>query len=75
MPPRRRYVAITHEGITQVHAYGGDPAALCGLAGDGDEDGGTVVDLPPHPKIDCVDCQQIWRAWKRFTQRDFTPGA
>jgi hypothetical protein len=68
---RPRYVAIEHEGVVEVHAYNIDPAALCGLAGDGEFYGGTVVELPPRARITCDDCLKLWRAWQCFTARDF----
>ncbi|MBP9863801.1 MAG: hypothetical protein KBD62_38005 [Kofleriaceae bacterium] len=71
MGDRPRYVAILHDGVVEVHAYAVDPSALCGLAGDGDDDGGTVVELPERARITCQDCLHLWRSWQRFTKRDF----
>ena len=71
-PPKRpRYIAIEHEGTAEVHAYGGDPSALCGLDGN-DPPATREVPLPPRPRIDCPQCLTLWRAWNRFKQRDFS---
>jgi hypothetical protein len=72
----RRMVAITVEGLTQVHARGnlgngGNYASLCGLDGDDPGSEQAAGELPWNAKIDCPQCQDMWKAWGRFKPRDF----
>lgn len=70
MAPSAKFIALIVDGITEVHAAGdGVYATLCGL--DGDDYDQALVPLPHNPKIDCVQCRAQWKAWQRFTAKDF----
>ncbi len=67
-----KMVAIDVDGVVQVHAYHGDPAALCGVDDNDPTIGHFPAPLPVGAKIDCPQCLLMWSTWRRFTARDFS---
>ena len=69
----KRFVAIAIDGEVGVHAVGdGNYASLCGLDGTDDGVGQQTAALPlGTTKIDCPQCQALWRACRRYRAADF----
>lgn len=67
-----KYVAISTEGIVEVHAAGaGEYASLCGLDGNDPSIEQSIVPLPENQKINCSQCRLLWTQWKQYKESDF----
>lgn len=72
-----RFVTITEQDgePPKTHASGtgcpSDWESMCGIDGHDEGLGQTVIPTPRGQKINCVQCQQIILAAKKFSRRDF----
>lgn len=48
-----------------------DYMTLCGMAADGDEDSGTVIDNPPGARVTCKTCYAMWLLCREFNAKHF----
>ena len=69
------FVAFTREGVLEIHALDpqGKTDTLCGCDGnDSHPSVGThPATLPDHPKINCLQCIQIIKFARGYTNADF----
>ena len=71
-----RFVAISSDGVIEVHAGDdtGNYATLCGV--DGDDPHPDVMqfaaDLPKKPKITCEACWRLFRECQNYKRSDFS---
>jgi hypothetical protein len=68
-----RLVAISVDGVVEVHASGSTYASMCGIDGDDPGTNQAPAALPPNARITCPDCHQLWLAWREFRASDFAP--
>lgn len=70
-----RFIAVTCDGITQVHAngscLGSDYATFCGLDGNDEAIGMVPAPLQKNPKIDCDACKAMILGARQWTKKDF----